>query len=124
MAGPTTLAAWNDRQGFGGGSGMVEIQKGAHWLKENPWAADRSNWADWWSATVDGLAAWLDIHPATPCWTAYHASARQALARIQGDFVPIRTAFANGGYAPAASASDLVSTADALIALQPAPSCP
>jgi len=124
MAGPTTLAAWTERQGFGGGAGIVEIQKGAHWLQENPVAPDRAEWADWWSATVDALAVWLDSHPATPCWTAYHDAVRQALARIQDDFVPIRAAVAKDGLVPPEAVSDMVTAADAIGALQPSSSCP
>jgi hypothetical protein len=124
MAGPTTFAAWNERQGFGGGAGVLEIQKGAHWLQENPVAPDRAQWADWWSATVDALALWLDVHPATPCWATFHDTARQALTRIQGDFVLIRAAVSKDQLVPQDAAGDMITAADSLGALQPGSSCP
>lgn len=124
MAGPTAFAAWTARQGFGGGSGLAEVQKGADWLNRNPGASDRASWVDWWSSTADGLVFWLDTHPATPCWTAYHDAARQALGRIHDDFALIRRAVGEGNNVPGATIVHMLATATNLVALEQPADCP
>ena len=43
VPGQASLADWTARQGFGGSSGLNEIQHGAHWLQDNTYAADYSH---------------------------------------------------------------------------------
>jgi hypothetical protein len=123
MAGPTPFAAWTARQGFGGGAGIAEVQKGAAWLLANTGASDRATWTEWWSGMADGLAFWLDVHPATECWAAFHETARQAIGRIQDDFVPIRTAVGAGKNVPGEPATDMVKAAAELVALKQPTGC-
>ena len=124
MAGPTSLSAWTDRQGYGGGSGIAEVQKGADWLHRNTGAPDRASWTDWWSSLTDGLVFWLDTHPATDCWAAYHEAVTQALGHIQDEFRPIRAAVNAGANVPGAPISDMLDAANALVALEQPADCP
>ena len=71
--GPVSFARWTGRQGFGGGSGTSEIQKGAHWLQENAFASDRQSWMEWWASLSADLKTWLEaqMQRTWPC-LIYH----------------------------------------------------
>lgn len=120
-SGPASLADWTARQGFGGGSGLAQVQQGAHWLDVNGAGSDASDAAFWWNGIAVDLAAWLDAHPATDCWAAYHAQVRAGLGNVLTELATIRAAVDAGHLVPIEPSAALVRDADALVAL-PLPS--
>lgn len=120
----TPFAAWTARQGFGGGSGLVEIGKGAHWLRENVGASDAASWASWWNGTATNLASWLEQHEPTSCWAEYHAAVSAGMARALADLAAIQAALDAGKSLPLDASDAFVTEADALEALRPPANCP
>ena len=118
---PASVADWTARQGFGGSSGLPQVNQGAHWLQDNVYADDYSHWIFWWNGIAQDLATWLDTHTPTACWADYHATVRTNLASMLADFATLQSAAdANHGQPPDAI-TDLVQRADVISEL-PLPS--
>lgn len=117
--GPTTWAAWVERQGFGGGSGLREIVKGSAWLHENGSRAAAYD-VTFWGQLATSLGRWLDTHPATECWADYHAAIRSVLSRMEPEFASLQQIADASRPLPAEATAALASLgADAAAALAP-----
>lgn len=108
--GPAAYADWVARQGFGGSSGLNNVLKLAKWLSDNA-----SN-ATTYDITADRddiarLISWLDEHPATACWTAYHQHMQTelgSLATLYDRAIAERT---SGPYVPYDIAQEILAAA-------------
>jgi hypothetical protein len=100
LAGPTDFAAWIERQGFGGSSGLNNVNKLAGWLVNHATEV-RVFDLDQDGGDVAKLLAWLDTHPATDCWADYHAAVRASLEAIAAGYATTRVAVEAGKPAPA-----------------------
>lgn len=118
--GPVGYAAWVERQGFGGSSGLKEVAKETNWMRDNPVAVTAFD-IQTTQRLVDHLATWLDENPATACWVDYHATVRAALGRMHDAYVTAHDARAAGNQVPADVVTALVNDAGDADAL-PAPS--
>jgi hypothetical protein len=117
--GPVDYAAWVERQGFGGSSGIKEVAKETNWMRDHPAEVTAFD-IQTTMRFVDHLATWLDGNPATACWTDYHATVRATLGRIHDAEIQARDARAAGNYVPTDVVTSLVRDANALDAM-PAP---
>jgi hypothetical protein len=120
--GPAGYAAWVERQGFGGSSGLHQVVNEARWMRDHP-----SETTPFDIATglrlVDHLAAWLERNPPTECWADYHATVRAALGRMHDGYTAGAAARATGETVPADVAAALVSDADAAYGLAAPAGC-
>jgi hypothetical protein len=115
-------AAWVERQGFGGSSGLHQVLNEVHWMQTRghevrPFDVDQT------IRLVDHLGTWLDEHPATACWATDHDTIRSALGRIHDALVAVRTARATGDDVPVEVAAAMVSDAEAAYALEAPAGC-
>ena len=110
--GPVDYAAWVERQGFGGSSGLHQLLNDVKFLQANAYAATLFD-VDDGAKLADHLATWLDQNPPTACWADYHAAIRSDLGKIQDDFVPAHDNVAGGHSIPADVATKLVTEAQA-----------
>ena len=122
-AGPTALADWTARQGFGGSSGLGIIRDNLLFVVGHP-SEMTSYDVDADKADVTNLAGWLDVHPATACWAAYHAVVRDGLAKLATGYEQIRTYVDVGDPVPNDVAAGLKGLADDLVAMPPPSGCP
>jgi hypothetical protein len=123
-AGPTSFADWTARQGFGGSSGLGIIRDNLLFLVNRP--SDQSVYGlEQDEADVAHLAAWLDLHPATACWTDYHTAVRDGLAKIADGYERlVRPDVELGRPTPASVSSGLMKLADDLLAMPAPAACP
>lgn len=122
-AGPTAFADWIAREGFGGSSGLSNVNKLVIYLNEHSTSYGLYD-IDADAADVASLLAWLDAHPATACWTAYHASVTASLQTLVADYAAVHTAVAAGGTPPIAVLVAMAAESAAAKALPAPPSCP
>ena len=117
--GPTDFALWIERQGFGGSSGLRQILKDAEWIRDNAFGATLFDVEDT-TRHARLLATWLDEHPATRCWTEYHAAVRGRLGRLLDAYAAAHDARAAGKGISFAIGETLVAEAQSAFDL-PAP---
>jgi hypothetical protein len=117
--GPVDYAAWVERQGFGGSSGLHQVVNEVHFLHDRPVEVTQFD-LDNGLRLVDHLATWLDENPATACWADQHATIRAALGRLHDGYSAARDAAAAGKYVRVEVTKALVEQAEAAYAL-PAP---
>ena len=110
--GPVDYAAWVERQGFGGSSGLHQLLNDVKFLQANAYAATLFD-VDDGAKLADHLATWLDQNPPTACWADYHAAIRSDLGKIHDDFAPAHDNVAGGHSIPADVATKLVTEAQA-----------
>jgi len=110
--GPVEYAAWVERQGFGGSSGLHQLLNDVTFLQANAYSATLFD-VDDGAKLADHLAAWLDQNPPTACWADYHAAIRSDLGKIHDDFVPIHDNVAGGHSIPGDVATALVTEVQA-----------
>jgi hypothetical protein len=123
LAGPASYGDWVARQGFGGSSGLNNVRKLAKWVTENKASATPFDLtAD--QRDIKGLIEWLDAHPATPCWAAFHETMVGRLATLVAEYDRAIVARSAGNAVPDTTADAILSTAQAAFD-EPAPSaCP
>jgi hypothetical protein len=109
--GPVDYAAWVERQGFGGSSGLNEVAKETEWMRDHPIEVTPFD-IQTTQRFIDHLAAWLDQHPATACWADYHTTVRAALARMHDAYITAHDARAAGNQVAADVVAALVNDAD------------
>ena len=110
--GPVEYAAWVERQGFGGSSGLHQLLNDVKFLQANAYSVTLFD-VDDGAKLADHLAAWLDQNPPTACWADYHAAIRSDLGKIHDDFVPVHDNVAGGHSIPADVATALVTEVQA-----------
>jgi hypothetical protein len=110
--GPVDYAAWVERQGFGGSSGLHQLLNDVKFLQANGYAATLFD-VDDGAKLADHLATWLDRNPPTACWTDYHAAIRSDLGKIHDNFVLAHDNVAGGHSIPADVATKLVTEVQA-----------
>ena len=120
--GPVGYAAWVERQGFGGSSGLNEVAKETHWMQDHPTEVTAFD-IQTTQRFIDHLATWLDQNPATACWTEYHATVRATLGRMHDAYITAHDARAAGSYVPNDVAAALVKDAEAAESMPPPPGC-
>jgi hypothetical protein len=110
--GPAAYADWVTRQGFGGSSGLNEVKKVAKYLSDHVADATAFDLTDN-QRDIRALEGWLDSHPATACWTAYHDAIRADLKKLDALYDTALAAVATGGVTvdTATAIADLASTA-------------
>jgi hypothetical protein len=121
--GPTPFAAWIERQGFGGSSGLNNVVKLIHFVAERPGEETTFNIDDE-TSDIEGLVTWLDSHPATPCWADYHAAVRSSLTKVLAAYAIGRKAVETGLPFPADVAASMVAEADQVLAVAGPTDCP
>lgn len=121
--GPTAFADWTERQGFGGSDGLHNVSKLAAWLVDHAYDATPFDLASD-SHDIDGLISWLDAHPATACWTAYHATVRASLETLAAGYVQARAARAAGRSVPIDLAASMRDVSQQAYALATPADCP
>jgi len=110
--GPVEYAAWVERQGFGGSSGLHQLLNDVKFLQANAYSATLFD-VDDGAKLADHLSTWLDQNPPTACWADYHAAIRSDLGKIHDDFVPVHDNVAGGHSIPADVATALVTEVQA-----------
>jgi hypothetical protein len=105
-------AAWVERQGFGGSSGLHQLLNDVKFLQANAYSATLFD-VDDGAKLADHLSTWLDQNPPTACWADYHAAIRSDLGKIHDDFVPVHDNVAGGHSIPADVATALVTEVQA-----------
>lgn len=122
IAGPTDYAAWTERQGFGGSSGLTNVTKLVKWIRDHP--GEETSWnIDDESADIANLTAWLDTHPATNCWAEYHAAVRASLASLTASYAAARVEVQAGRSVPDAVTTAMVAEAEKTTSLAPPAGC-
>jgi len=122
-AGPTAFADWVARQGFGGSSGLNNINKLVIYLNEHGSTYALAD-IDADAADVAHLLAWLDAHPATACWTAYRATMTASLQTLVNDYTAVHAAVAAGRTPPLDVTTAMADESAAAKALPQPPNCP
>jgi hypothetical protein len=123
VAGPTDFAAWTERQGFGGSSGLANVAKLVRWVRDHP--GEESSWnIDEETADISRLAAWLDTHPATACWADYHAAVRASLDALAAGYATARVDVQAGGIVPPSLIDAMVAEATKSEGLRAPAGCP
>jgi hypothetical protein len=120
--GPVDYAAWVERQGFGGSSGLNEVAKETRWMRDNPTAVTAFD-IQTTQRLIDHLATWLDENPPTACWADYHDTVRATLGRMHDAYVTAHDTRAAGYYVPTDVVAALVSDADAAYGMAEPPGC-
>ena len=123
VAGPTDFAAWTERQGFGGSSGLANIAKLVRWVRDHP--GEESSWnIDDESADIAKLTAWLDTHPATSCWADFHAAVRASLVSLAAGYAAARVEVQAGRSVPGTITTAMVTEAEKATSLTSPVGCP
>ena len=112
--GPVDYAAWVERQGFGGSSGLNQLLNDVNFLQANAYTATLFD-VDDGAKLADHLATWLDQNPPTACWADYHAAMRTPSARSTTTSSPAHDNVAGGHSIPADVATKLVTEAQAAL---------
>jgi hypothetical protein len=120
--GPVDFAAWIERQGFGGSSGLNELAKETHWMQDHPAEVTAFD-IQTTLRLADHLASWLDEHEPTACWADYHATVRTTLHGMHDAYVTAAAARAAGKIVPTDVVVALVKDADAAESLAQPPGC-
>jgi hypothetical protein len=123
VAGPTDFAAWTERQGFGGSSGLANVAKLVGWVRDHP--GDGSTWdIDDEAADIAALTAWLDTHPATSCWAEYHAAVRASLVSFAAGYAAARVEVQAGRSVPETVTTAMTADAQKATSLPAPAGCP
>jgi hypothetical protein len=122
-AGPTAFADWIAREGFGGSSGLNNVNKLVIYLNEHSTTYALFD-IDADAADVASLLAWLDAHPATACWTEYHAAVRASLHDLVDGYAAVHAAVSAGRTPPIDVTVAMAATSAAAKALPAPASCP
>lgn len=123
VAAETAFADWTARQGFGGSSGLHNVDKLTAWLGDHE--ADVTLFdLDGDAQDIANLATWLDTHQPTACWSAYHEAVRADLTKLAAYYVTTRAAVAAGGPAPADVVANMETTSKAALGMPAPASCP
>jgi hypothetical protein len=122
-SGPVAFAEWTARQGFGGSSGLANMNKLAKWLDAHRGDATPFDLTSD-SHDIDGLIAWLDQHPASSCWADYHAAMRALLAKLQGPYATAIQARTDGAAVTIGTSLQIVAGAQAAVDLPAPAGCP
>jgi len=122
-AGATDFSAWTERQGFGGSSGLRNVAKLVHWIKDHPAEETLGNLDDE-AGDITRLSVWLDTHPPTACWADLHTSVRASLATLAEGYASARSAVESGVPIPADLADAMVEEADKALAMTAPADCP
>jgi hypothetical protein len=117
-----SFADWIEVQGFGGSSGLREINKLVKLENESPSAATEYEIRDQ-LATIGALRAWLDAHRPRACWADYHAAVRSGLATLASGYATIREAVSVGKPFPADVSESMVTVSAKLLAMEQPPGC-
>jgi hypothetical protein len=120
--GPVDYAAWVERQGFGGSSGLREVAKETRWMHDNPTAVTPFDIQST-QRLVDHLITWLEQNAPTACWADYHATVQATLGRIHAGYVTAHDTRASGSAVPDDVVASLVKDADAAAALPDPAGC-
>jgi hypothetical protein len=123
VAADTAFAAWTERQGFGGSSGLKSVDKLTGWLGDHEYDATLFD-LDEDAGDIARLASWLDTHQPTACWADYHAAVRADLTKLAAAYVTTRAAVAAGNSAPADVVASMETTSKAALAMPAPPNCP
>src|SRR5215210_5422740 len=122
-AGPASYAAWIERQGFGGSSGLNNVVKLIHFAAEQPARVSTFDIDDQ-TRDINALLAWLDTHPATSCWTDHHAAVRASLTKVLAAYAMARTTVEAGKPFPADVAKSMIVETDQVLAVTGPTDCP
>jgi hypothetical protein len=121
--GPTAFADWIAREGFGGSSGLNNVNKLVIYLNEHS-TSYALFYIDADAADVASLLAWLDAHPATACWTEYHAAVRSSLHDLVDGYAAVHAAVSAGRTPPIDVTVAMAATSAAAKALPAPANCP
>ena len=122
-AGPAAFADWTERQGFGGSSGLNNVNKLAKWLTEHRYdvtAFDLDNDG----GDVVALVGWLDAHPATACWAEFHTAIRKALQAIADGYAQSKLDLARAGSVDVDVANAMYAESQRAFAMPAPANCP
>jgi hypothetical protein len=122
--GPTDFASWTARQGFGGSSGLNEMNKLVLWMGDNPRQITVAMLDEEELPSVTYLVRWLEQHPPTACWAEYHATALAALRTLEEDYATVRAAVAAGKSVPSDLATSMAEVAGTAYAMPAPANCP
>ena len=122
LATEASFADWIEVQGFGGSSGLREIDKLIRRESESPSVATEYEISDQ-LATIGGLMSWLDGHRPTACWADYHAAIRSGLATLANDYATIREALSAGKPFPADVSASMVTVSRQLLGMEQPTGC-
>lgn len=122
-AGPVAFAAWTERQGFGGSSGLNNVKKLANWLAEHRFEARLFDVENDGQAVVR-LVTWLDANEPTACWSDFHATMRASLQGIADGYATVRIAVAAGQTPAEDVVAEIATAAAAAYAMAAPPNCP
>ena len=117
-----SFADWIEVQGFGGSSGVREINKLIKLENESPSAATDYEITDQ-LATIGALTEWLDAHRPTTCWADYHATVRSGLATLAGGYATIRAAVSAGKAFPTDVSDSMVTVSARLLGMEQPAGC-
>jgi hypothetical protein len=120
--GPVDYAAWIERQGFGGSSGLNELAKETHWMQDHPAEVTAFD-IQTTLRLADNLASWLDEHAPTACWADYHAEVRATLHGMHDAYVTAAAARTAGNNVPTDVVVGLVKDADTVHGLADPAGC-
>jgi len=120
--GPVDYAAWVERQGFGGSSGLHQLLNEVQFVQRDAFTITLFD-LDTGARLADHLAGWLDQNPPTACWADYHAAVRAALGKIHDGYAAAHDAVAGGHSVPADVAAALVTETQAAFDMAPPAGC-
>jgi len=120
--GPVDYAAWVERQGFGGSSGLHQLLNEVQFVQRDAYSVNLFD-LDTGARLADHLATWLDQNPPTACWAGYHAAVRAALGKIHDGYAAAHDAVAGGHSVPADVATSLVTETQAAFDIPPPAGC-
>ena len=120
--GPVDYAAWVERQGFGGSSGLHQLLNEVEFVRRDAYSVNLFD-LDTGARLADHLATWLDENPPTACWADYHAAVRAALGKIHDGYAAAHDAVAGGHGVPADVARSLVTETQAAFDMAPPAGC-
>jgi len=120
--GPVDYAAWVERQGFGGSSGLHQLLNEVQFVQRDAYSVNLFD-LDTGARLADHLATWLDQNPPTACWADYHAAVRAALGKIHDVYAAAHDAVAGGHGVPADVATSLVTETQAAFNMPPPAGC-
>ena len=122
-AGPTAFAEWVDRQGFGGSSGLRDINKLALWLQDNMTIATAYDVTSE-TTRVARLIDWLDTHPATACWTSFRSDMLAILGKLHDSYSSAAAAMTASQTIPTDVVEAIVADAGAAFKMADPADCP
>lgn len=123
VATETAFADWTARQGFGGSSGLHNVDKLTAWLGDHETDATLFD-LDGDAQDIANLVTWLDTHQPTACWNDYHEAVRADLTKLAAAYVTTRAAVAAGNPAPADVVANMETTSQAALAMPAPANCP